>query len=168
MNGSCVTGPEFSAQPITLGGGTVLPGWLDYNGHMNVAYYVLAFDQAVDRMLEVLGIGPDYVQTAGQGPYALQTSIHYLNEMLLDEAFSFDALLIDCDHKRMHIMLRMFKADSVVATYEQILMNVDHHTRRSVAYPNWVQERLDKLKAAQANLQRPVQFGQPLGLRRRS
>ena len=37
----------------------VLAEWIDYNGHMNVAYYTLAFDKALDFFFEdVLGIGP--------------------------------------------------------------------------------------------------------------
>ena len=155
--------------PLDCGGGTVLPEWIDYNGHMNVAYYVLAFDQAVDRMLEDwVGIGETFVAAARQGPYALQSSIHYLDELLEGDAFTIDLLLIDCDAKRMHVMLRMLKADgAVAATYEQLLMNVDLEARRSTPYPDWAQAWLERMKADHADAPRPPQFGQPLGIRRR-
>lgn len=165
MTGSATAEPPDTG-PLRLRGGQVLDDWIDYNGHMNVAYYVLAFDQAVDLMLEEIGIGPTHVKATGQGPYALQTSIHYLDEMLQGEAFAFDALLIDQDNKRIHVLLRMLKGVSVVATYEQVLMNVDHATRRSTPYPDWAQARLADLCAAHADLPRPSQYGQPLGLRR--
>lgn len=154
--------------PLDCGGGTVLPDWIDYNGHMNVAYYVLAFDRATDRMLEDwLGIGESFVAAARQGPYALQSSVHYLAELLEGEAFTIDALLIDCDAKRMHVMLRMLKTDgTVAATYELLMMNVDLETRRSAPYPDRAQARLERMKADHAAAPRPPQFGQPLGIRR--
>ena len=41
---------------------TVLPEWIDYNGHMNVSYYVLAFDRGVDAFMELIGISPAYIE----------------------------------------------------------------------------------------------------------
>ena len=56
--------------------------WIDYNGHMNVAYYTLAFDKALDDFLEdILEIGPTFVKKEKQGPYSLQANYHYLNEL---------------------------------------------------------------------------------------
>ena len=50
-----------SASELMLGDQTVLPEWIDYNGHMNVAYYVLAFDQGVDELMRQVGITPEYL-----------------------------------------------------------------------------------------------------------
>jgi len=168
-----MTGPEGGhdgpyAAPIQLTGGTVLPEWIDDNGHMNVAYYVLAFDGALDQFFEMhLGLGASHRTRAGQGPYALQSSIHYLSELLEGEAFSFRACAIDADAKRLHVMLEMLAASgAVAATYEQILMNVDLTARKSAPYPDWGQKRLQRMVADHAELPRPAQFAQPLGLRR--
>ena len=52
--------------------------WIDYNGHMNVAYYTLAFDNSLDNFLEtILEIGPTFVKKVKQGPYSLQANYHY-------------------------------------------------------------------------------------------
>src|SRR5690242_2796218 len=37
--------------------GKVEPAWIDYNGHMNVGYYVVAFDKGTDGLLDRLGLG---------------------------------------------------------------------------------------------------------------
>ena len=65
-------GGQYST-PIILPEQKVLKEWLDYNGHMNVAYYTLAFDKALDEFLEKnLEIGPTYVKKEKKGPYSLQ------------------------------------------------------------------------------------------------
>ena len=62
--------------------------WIDYNGHMNVAYYTLAFDNSLDDFLEtILEIGPTYVNKEKQGPYSLQANYHYLDELILGDKF---------------------------------------------------------------------------------
>ena len=49
---------DYEAAPIRTSTRTVPPEWIDYNGHMNVAYYTMAFDQAADEILEgYLGVG---------------------------------------------------------------------------------------------------------------
>lgn len=157
------------AAPLALPGGRVEPGWIDYNGHMNVAYYALAFDRAVDRLLEDhLGLGETRVRNAGQGPYVLQSTICYLGELLEGEAFDFTALLVDCDAKRLHLFLEMRNAGgAVAATSEQLLMNVDLGARRAAPYPDWAQARAARMLADHAAAARPPQLGQALGIRRK-
>lgn len=160
--------PPYAA-PLILRGGTVLGDWIDYNGHMNVAYYTLAFDRAIDQMLEeVLGVGESFVSAARQGPYALQSRVHYLGELLEGAAFDFTCRLVDCDAKRLHLFLELRDGDgAVAATCEQLLMNVDLVARRSVPYPAWAQARMAALCQAHGALDRPDQLGQPLHIRRR-
>lgn len=145
--------------------------WLDYNGHMNVAYYTMAFDNAVDQLLEQeLGIGESHVKAAKTGPYALQANYRYLDELLLGEEFRISAQLIDRDFKRLHIYLEMFKeAGTPAASCEVFLINVDHNTRRSTQYPDWAITRLDTmLESHDATLVRPDALGQKIAIRRKS
>lgn len=147
----------------------MLPEWIDYNGHMNVAYYTLAFDGAIDWFLDnTLGIGARFVEAERQGPYTVQSNLHYLAEMLEGEAFAFRLQLIDSDTKRMHVILEMLKPETevVVATCEQMLINVDLTSRRAAPYAPAVLARLERLRGDHARLVRPKQAGQPLGLRR--
>lgn len=156
--------------PLVVPGGTVQPDWVDYNGHMNVAYYLMAFDRAIDAVLEdVLGIGESFVTREGQGPFALQSHIHYLAELLEGDAFSFEVLLIGADAKRSHWMMTMLKETdgSLAATYEVVLLNVDHATRRAAPYPDWAAARLARMVEDHADAPRPPQFGKPIGLGRK-
>ena len=45
--------------PLELWLETIIPDWIDYNGHMNVAYYTLVFDHAVDEFFTYVGLGQD-------------------------------------------------------------------------------------------------------------
>lgn len=156
--------------PVVIGPRPVLQDWIDYNGHMNVAYYTMAFDQAVDTFLErELGIGEKFVARENMGPYALQAHIHYLDELLVGEMFTVSVLLLDQDARRMHLMMQMRKqsSDVVAATCEQVLMNVDLSARRSAAYPEWAQTRLAAMQVAHADLPRPAQIGRPIGFVKR-
>lgn len=154
--------------PIRLPKATVLPAWIDYNGHMNVAYYTMAFDQALDVFLEEwLGIGETWVKDVGQGPYVLQSHTHYLAELVEGEAFTVSVLVLDADAKRMHLVLTMNRAadDALSAVQEQVLLNVDHTERRSAPYPDWAAARLGRMKDDHAAAPRPAQTGAPIGLR---
>lgn len=147
-----------------------VPGdWLDYNGHMNVAYYTMAFDQAIDVVLEgALGIGETHVAATRQGPYALQANLAYLDEMLEGQSFEITMRIVDADAKRMHLWLEMWRGGDLVATCEEMLMNVDLVTRRSAPYPDWAQVRIARAAEAHAALPRPDGLGRSVGIRRKT
>ncbi len=156
--------------PITTPAREVPKDWIDYNGHMNVAYYAMAFDQSVDVLMDDhLGLGEAHAERAQQGPYVLQSHMHYLGELLAGDRFEVTILLVDCDTKRMHLMMEMRQAESRVisATCEQILINVDLTARRAAPYPEWTQSRLNRMLSDHANAPRPVQMGQPLRIVRK-
>ncbi|HID67236.1 MAG TPA: thioesterase [Roseibacterium sp.] len=155
--------------PVEIGGLTVVPDWIDYNGHMNVGYYGIAFDRASDVVLsDYLGVGVEHVEATGQGPYVLQSHQHYLREMTLGEGFSVRFRLIDHDAKRLHLFGDMVsgRTGEVTATQEVMVMNVDHATGRSTPYPGWAIRRFARMKADHAGLALPGQLAATLGLRR--
>jgi len=161
---------KFDAAPIRTHTRTVPPEWIDYNGHMNVAYYVRAFDLATDEILEErLGVGETLAREGRLGPMTLQLQVHYLDELLEGTEFACDFQLLDADPKRLHFFLTMINlaTGAVAATMESLLMNVDLDTRRSAPYPDWAQERMARMLAAHATLPRPELAGSPLGIRRR-
>ncbi len=159
------------AAPLELHRETVLPEWIDYNGHMNVAYYTMAFDNAVDEILEErLGVGESFVREGRMGPMALQTQIHYLGELVEGTGFACDFQLLDADPKRIHFFVTMINLETgeTAATYESLTMNVDLEARRSAPYPDWAQDRIERLRAFHATLPRPPLAGNPLGIRRKA
>ncbi len=157
------------AGPIRTATQTVPPDWIDYNGHMNVAYYTMAFDRALDEVYDRLGIGARLVESRRMGPMALQTQIHYLGELLEGTRFACDLRLLDADAKRVHVFLEMRNLDdgeALAATYESLTLCVDLAARRSAPFPDEPRARIERLLAAHRALPRPPQVGARLGIRR--
>jgi len=160
---------DFPAAPLRMSRRQVLPEWIDYNGHMNVSYYTLAFDQAFDEFLEdYIGIGASYVARSRFGPMSLQQHIHYVGELLEDQGFFVDIRVIDADQKRIHLYGEMIaeEGEALAAVFEGLSINVDLDARRSAAYPDFAADRMARLIQAQSALPRPSRLGQPLGIRR--
>ena len=155
--------------PIVLPEKRVIKDWIDYNGHMNVAFYTLAFDKSLDIFLEdTLGIGETHALVNKQGPFVLQAHYHYLNEMSLDEKFNVRLLVVDCDKKRMHLCLDIFslKKNKVIAVAEKVLINVNLKFRKTENYPSWAYKRLLKLKNTHKNGSFPSVLGKEITLKK--
>lgn len=147
---------------------TVRKEWIDYNGHMNVAYYLVIFDHATDVLLDRLGLGERYSETANAGTFAMEAHVTYQRELLLDSPVIVETQLLDFDHKRFHYFHRMRHETEgyLAATLEQISIHVDHDTRRSAAMPDTAQGALEKMKAAHSALETPPEVGSRIGIRR--
>ena len=94
--------------PLSLHRDTVRPDWIDFNGHMNVAYYVLAFDGATDRFFDHLGLDAAYRHATNRSTFALEQHILYLREVKEGDPLRFTTQLIDHDAKRIHYFHRMY------------------------------------------------------------
>ncbi|MEQ8347633.1 MAG: thioesterase family protein [Sneathiellaceae bacterium] len=153
---------------LLVEGMRVLPEWIDYNGHMNVAFYVLAFDQALEVMMEGFGIGGSYAATGVGTTFVLENHVNYRAEVLEGAPLRISFQLLDHDAKRFHYFLRMHHAEEgfLSATAEQLTMHIDLASRRAAAMPPDVQDRFADLAAAQKGLQRPEEAGRPMGIRR--
>lgn len=148
---------------------TVLDDWIDYNGHMNVAWYVAAFDQGVDALFDALGIGEDYVSERGLSCFTGEIRVKYLNELKRGEAFSTSIQLLDWDSKRLHFFMTMrgTEDNTVAATLEQLAIHVDMNERRSAAFPDDVAARIETLMTAHQALPAPEGLDRAIGIRRR-
>ena len=136
--------------------------WIDYNGHMNVAYYTLAFDKALDDFLEdILEIGPTFVKKEKQGPYSLQANYHYLNELKINDFFFSRIYLVDYDKKKIHLLLEMIddKSGKQVAVCETLLINVDLNLRKSVEYGALTIQKIEEYFDICIKLKLPLQIG---------
>lgn len=160
----------YEAEPVRTSVQTVPPAWIDYNDHMNVAFYTMAFDRALDEVYEALGIGETLVRSHRMGPMALQSQVHFIGELVEGTRFCCDFRLLDADAKRTHIFMEMYNLDkdeTLAATYESISMNVDLEARRGAPYPPEAFARIERLRDAQAALERPPQAGRTIGIRRK-
>ena len=147
----------------------VLPDWIDYNGHMNVAYYTLAFDKALDFFFEdVLGIGPSFVEKNKEGPFALKASYNYFSELLEKEIFFVDISILDFDSKRVHLFgeMRKDKSLELSAVFETVLMNMDLSARTVKQYPDRVLELLSIFKSSLVVDNIPIEIGKRITLKK--
>src|SRR5205807_10665149 len=80
----------------------VEPGWIDYNGHLNMAYYNVLFDRAVDEAYELLGIGVSYVEKRRRSFFTAEVHLRYLRELHAGDAVRVTFQLLDYDAKRVH------------------------------------------------------------------
>lgn len=147
---------------------TVRPDWVDYNGHMNVGYYVVAFDKATDALLDRLGLGASYRHECDASVFVLEAHVTYDREVGLGDRLLFSTQILDHDAKRMHVFHRMYHADQhyLAATNELMIMHIDLKTRRSAPFPEAAMERLQDLKRDHDALPRPDAAGRTIAIRR--
>lgn len=146
----------------------VLPEWVDYNGHLNVAYYVLAFDHATDAVLDRLGVGAAYRAASGCSVFVGEMHVNYLQEVVEGDALHIATRLLASDGKRLVLFHEMAcpRLDGVVASNEVLCVHVDLGQRRAVPWPEALAADLQRAVAAQAPLPPPERSGRSIGLRR--
>ncbi len=146
---------------------TVAPEWIDHNGHMNVAYFVLAFDAATDAAYEAWGLGLQYPPESGCSVFTLGMNVDYLGELFEDDALTISTQLVDCDAKRVHYFHRMQRdTDGMLAAVNECLaINVNLDTRRACPFASAMQERLHAIRDRHAAHGLPDRFGRKLGIR---
>ena len=140
---------------------TVRPEWIDYNGHMNVAYYVLAFDHATDAFLDYVGMDARYRSERQCSVFTAEAHVTYDREVRLGDPLRFTTQLLDWDAKRVHYQHMMYHAADgyLAATNELLILHVDLTRRRVAEMPANVRGNLATLAAVHRTLQRPPQAG---------
>ncbi len=144
---------------------TVKPDWIDYNGHMSDAYYVLTFGFATKAFLEHLDIGEGYRARTTSSFYTVEAHINYLRELGEGAGLHFATQLLGVDAKRIHLFHTMYKkgAGEALATTEVLVIHVDQQPRVT-PMPEYALDRLRSVYVAHGNLPRPAQAGRRIGL----
>lgn len=128
---------------------TVKPEWIDHNGHMNVAYYVLAFDVGIDLLWEELGLGPAY-RARGLTTFAAETWEAYRRELMAGAPISLQATIMAFDDKRLLVRGQLFHAEQgwLSAETEGLFLSVGLAERRVSPWPADVQASFRRFQAA--------------------
>jgi acyl-CoA thioester hydrolase len=145
---------------------TVRPEWIDYNGHMNVSYYVMAFDHVTDAFFDHIGALHTYREQFGQTFFCLEMHVTYEREVVAGDPLRFTTQVIGFDAKRLHIFHAMYHGIEgyLAATNDIMLINVDFATRRSGPIAPPVRARLDEVWATHKAIAAPPQVSRRLGL----
>jgi acyl-CoA thioester hydrolase len=154
---------EFSA-PFTASLMRVEPAWIDYNGHLNMAYYNVLFDRAVDEVFELLGCGLDYVKETRHSCFTVEVHLRYLRELRTDAPVRVTFQLLDYDAKRLHFYQELLHAEEgwLSATSENMSLHVDMESKRTAAFPERISLALARMKAAHDRLLRPQAVGRSI------
>ncbi len=152
---------ELEDGRVEVLGGRVLPEWIDFNGHMNVAYYVLAFDQVVDMLFDRVGLDHAYRTRTGRSMFAAEAHITWQRELHRDDPLRYELHFLAFDDKRLHSLYRMFHAESGVqaATMEWMQLSVDLESRRVVPWDEVVRPQVQALCRLQAQRPPPPEVG---------
>ncbi|MCB1749002.1 MAG: thioesterase family protein [Gammaproteobacteria bacterium] len=144
---------------------TVKPEWLDYNDHMNVAWYVAAFDLGIDAFKDVIGITLDYIAREQRSTVALESHITYQREAHRDQVLRVETRIVDFDGKRVHIYQELYRDTDLLATQETVSISFDTAARRSCPFADDMAARYRTVLEAAAALPRPQWLGRSVGIR---
>lgn len=144
------------------------PDWVDYNGHLNMAYYNVLFDRACDVFVASAGLGPDYVAARGLSYMTAEIHVCYLREVFLGAPLQVRTRILDLDAKRLHLFAELIHAEEgwVSATSEQMYLHVDLVARRVVPWPADLRAGLEALWAPTRHLPLPDRAGRRIGIAR--
>lgn len=142
------------AAPLELWSETIVPDWIDYNGHMNVAYYTLVFDHAVDEFFAYVGLNQDYRDTTTGSTFAAEHHITYNQEVVEADLVRCISRLVGFDEKRIHHYHEMYHvADGyLAATGEFLSLHVDLSIRRVTPLPDTILDTLSEVMVAHEKL----------------
>jgi acyl-CoA thioester hydrolase len=144
--------------------------WIDYNGHLNMAYYSLLFDRAADEAFGLIGLGPDYLERRGASYFLAESRLVYRRELKADDPVRATVQLLDIDDKRLHYYMELHHAVGgwLSATAESLALHVDVHSRKVVPFPPDILANFALMKASHARLPRPQTLGQGVRMPHRS
>ncbi len=157
---------EYSG--IEVSRGSVISDWIDINGHMNVAYYVLILDRAVDDLWARIGITDDYIREARGSTFAVESHVTWQRELKESEPYVVTSQLLAYDEKRIHQFQRMYHADEhyLAATGEWMNLHVNLDTRRVSPWPEKTLSELAKLAAEQGPMPWPTEAGKKMQVKK--
>ncbi len=142
------------------------PQWIDYNGHLNMAYYNVLFDRGIDQMWLELGIGPEYMKERHGSTFTVECHVRYLREVHLGDPLQVSVYLIAADDKRLHTFeeLRHATEGWLSATSENMTLHVDMGTRKTAPFPPDIAARIRSVIEAHSAVPHPDGIGRRVAM----
>ncbi|QJI14216.1 thioesterase [Pseudomonas sp. ADAK22] len=144
----------------------IQPEWVDYNGHLRDAFYLLIFSYATDALMDTLGLDSENREASGHSLFTLELHLNYLHEVKLSAEVEVRTQLIAHDAKRLHLYhsLHLVGDEKELAGNEQMLLHVDLAGPHSAPFTEATLAKLNAISAQQAELARPALLGRVIGL----
>jgi len=118
---------------VNLSSKKIIKDWIDYNGHMNVAYYLLIFDKyGADNLNTIFKMGEHSAKTTGMSTMMVETNITYNQELKLNDEVNINLLYFDHDKKRLQYKFEMVHKNKkyLASTFEALALYVDLNSRK--------------------------------------
>ncbi|MBD8707690.1 MULTISPECIES: thioesterase family protein [unclassified Pseudomonas] len=145
----------------------VLADWVDYNGHLRDAFYLLIFSFATDAFMDRIGLASDDRDASGHSLFTLEAHINFLHEVKLGEVVEVRTQIIGHDRKRVQLYHGLYKAEGDVelAASEQMLLHVDLAAGpKSAPFSETSLQALRLFTEAQRDQPDPMYVGRVIGL----
>lgn len=143
--------------------------WIDYNGHLNMAYYNVLFDRASDDAFEIMGLGPAYAKERKLTIYTAEVHICYVQELHLDHRVTVTFQLLDHDEKRLRAYQEIRHVDGwLAATSETLSLHIDMSGPKVASFPPDIEAKVKAMRVAHAGLPMPERAGRSIGIARKS
>jgi acyl-CoA thioester hydrolase len=145
---------------------TVIPEWIDGNGHMNVAYYLKAFDEGFDATYAAMQFGFEMIERRGISTMAAEMHITYQGELFEGDPIRIETQLLDFNRKRFHWFQQMRHGETLklAATCEWMILFIDMNKRKVAEMPDDIFELMSRVKTAHAHLPKPPEVGRSISL----
>lgn len=141
------------------------PAWIDYNGHLNMAYYNVLFDRGVDEVWEQFGFGPEYRAARNLSTFSAEFHVCYLRELHLGSKVRVSFQLLAHDEKRFHFYQELIHEDGwISATGEGLGLHIDMSGPRVAPMPDDILANVAKLATEHASLPIPERVGRKMGI----
>jgi acyl-CoA thioester hydrolase len=153
-------------EPFRSSAMQIEPQWIDYNGHLNMAYYNVMFDRAIDQLWLKLGIGPAYMKERHGSTFTAECHVRYLREIHLGDPVEVSVWLLAADDKRLHTFeeLRHATEGWVSATSENMSLHIDMSTRKVAPFPPDIRARIEAVAKAHSALPNPEGVGRNIAM----
>jgi acyl-CoA thioester hydrolase len=143
--------------------------WIDYNGHLNMAYYNVLFDRGSDVAFDALGLGAAYARERKLTIYTAEVHVCYVQELHLGHKVTVSFQLLDHDEKRLRAYQEIRHVDGwLAATSEQLALHVDMTGPKVAPFPADILARVEAMGKAHAALPMPERAGRSIGIRRKT
>jgi acyl-CoA thioester hydrolase len=123
----------------------IIKEWVDYNNHLNMAYYVLIFDQACEVILEKFKMGADSAKKDKRSTMVVETNTQYISEVKERDEVDIMLTFFNHDKKRLHLKIEMIekKTKKISASIEWLSLYVNLETRKVSEFESYKIEIMD-------------------------
>ena len=155
-------------EPLSTYRSEVLPEWVDYNGHLRDAYYLLLFSLATDALMDQLGLDAPGRAATGHSLYTLECHLNFVHEVKLGQQVEVRTQILGHDHKRLHLnhSLHLLGEAPQLAACEQMLLNVATALGRAAPFAETVHGKVATLARLHQGLPAPQFAGRAIRLAR--